>query len=299
MKYSYSLVVVAAAIALEFRLDEGAELLLMLIIFSVIGAMFAHSIYVAKKTDERLKEAYRQTALATGVKSDFLAVMSHELRTPLTAVMGFAELLIDGCAGKTTPEQSEMLQRIDESSKHLLSLIQQVLDISMAEKGQLDLQIERCDVSDLIIRTVSIMDPIAKKKGLTVHVNVPRQRCLADTDIGKLRQVVVNLVGNSIKFTKVGSITVELDCSNSHFRLRVRDTGIGIREEDYEQVFEPFYQGEGTIYNRSREGAGLGLTISREIVLLMQGTIECDSKLGEGSTFSVRIPRLLDVAMAS
>lgn len=272
---------------------------IMMTAMSLLGAVLTHSHRVQHETAARLEEAYKEVKLSAGAKGDFLAVMSHEIRTPLTAVMGYTELLIDGCIGKTTVEQQETLLRIDESSKHLLSLIQQVLDISLAEKGHLDLQVERCDVCDLIKRTVSIMDQMAKKKGLTVHVNLPHQRCLADTDIGKLRQVIINLVGNAIKFTNTGSVTIELGYNNTHFTLQVRDTGIGIREEDHTRVFEPFYQGEGTIYNRSREGAGLGLTISREIVLLLQGTIDCRSKVGEGSVFSIKLPRVTDVVMVA
>lgn len=296
---NFSLVIVAATIALEFSMDEGSELAMMVVILTVIGALVLHSRYVEQENTTRLKEAYKQAALAAGVKSDFLAVMSHELRTPLTAIMGYSEILLDGCVGPMVPEQAEMLERIDASSKHLLLLIQQVLDISRAERGKLEMQVDRFDICELVKRTVTILNPIASKKGLTLHVNVPRNRCLAESDMGKLRQIIVSLVGNAIKFTNEGSVTVELLPNHSTFMLKVRDTGIGIPLEEQGMVFEPFYQVGGSIYNRSKEGAGLGLTICREITLLMNGSIECESKPDAGTVFTVILPRVVQVSLVA
>jgi signal transduction histidine kinase len=272
---------------------------IMMTALSLLGAVLTHSHRVQHETAGRLEEAYKEAVRASGVKGDFLAVMSHELRTPLTAVMGYAELLLDGCVGKLTVEQADMLKRIDASSKHLLSLIQQVLDISRAERGRLEVQVERFDVCDLLKRTITIMDPLANKKGLPLHINVPRQRCVVDTDIGKLRQVIVNLVGNAIKFTDVGSITVELLTNNNSFTLTIRDTGIGIPNDEQGRVFDAFYQVGGNIYNRSREGAGLGLTISREIILLLHGSLTCESREGIGSIFTIVLPRVSEVALVA
>lgn len=295
----YSLAVTAASMALAFFVNEGIELAVMETILLLLGGLLLRSRYVAQETANRLKEAYKQTALAGGAKSDFLAVMSHELRTPLTAIMGYSEILLDGVAGPVPSEQAEMIQRIDTSSKHLLLLIQQVLDISRAEKGRLEIQVDRFDVCDLVTRTVTILSPLASKKGIALHINVPPGRCLAESDIGKLRQVIINLVGNAIKFTDEGSVTVELLPNHTNFAVSIRDTGIGIPLDQQPLVYEPFYQCGGNTYNRSKEGAGLGLTISREIILLLKGSIACDSKVGHGTTFTVVLPRIAEVALVA
>ena len=277
----------------------GLSTMVMLITFMVFGAILTHSHRIHDEGRSKLEDAYKTALRASGAKDEFMAVMSHELRTPLTAVMGYAELMLDGCAGDCNEKQKAWLVAIGHSSKHLLSLIEQVLDITRAEKGKLECQVERTDASDLLRRTANILKPLADKKGLDLWINVPKTRMLVETDIGKLRQVIVNLVGNAIKFTEKGAVTVELTGTQTKLQLTVRDTGIGISEEDLVQIFEPFYQGGESAYNRSKEGAGLGLTICRDIVQLLGGTIEVRSTVGEGSMFVVTLPRVLEIALVA
>jgi signal transduction histidine kinase len=247
----------------------------------------------------KLEDAYKAAIRAAGAKDDFMAVMSHELRTPLTAIMGYIELMIDGCAGKCNPQQQEWLERVDVSSKHLLTLIEQVLDICRAEKGKLECQIERTDAGDLVRRTTTILKPLADKKKVQFYVNVPKDRVIVETDISKLRQVIVNLVSNAIKFTEQGSITVELSVTSQTLRLTVRDTGCGIADAELEHIYEPFYQGGVNPYNRSKDGAGLGLTITRDILMLLGGTISVDTEVRKGSIFLVTLPRVAEVALVA
>lgn len=238
----------------------------------------------------RAEEAYKTILGVNQLKDDFLAVMSHELRTPLTAIMGYTELLIDGVVGSLTEPQQDMLVRIDESSKHLLNLIQQVLDIHKGERGAIVADYASVNLTDLVKHNVTLLGPLSDKKGLTVYCNVPNTPVWGDTDISKLRQILINLIGNAVKFTEDGSVTVELRYSNTHIKLCVSDTGPGIPLQHQTQIFLPFFQQDGG-KNRSKEGAGLGLAITRELVKTLHGTITVESEVGEGATFCVELPR--------
>lgn len=275
------------------------ESLVQTFTFSLFGMVILVGHRRKNRALTKLEDAYKTAIRAAGAKDDFLAVMSHELRTPLTAIMGYIELMIDGCAGKCNPQQQEWLERVDFSSKHLLTLIEQVLDVCRAEKGKLECQIERTDAGDLVKRTTTILKPLADKKKVQFYVNVPKDRVLVETDISKLRQVIVNLVSNAIKFTEQGSITVELSVTPQSLRLAVRDTGCGIPDRELEHIYEPFYQGGINPYNRSKDGAGLGLTITRDILMLLGGTISVDTQVHKGSIFLVTLPRLADVALVA
>jgi signal transduction histidine kinase len=243
-----------------------------------------------KRKDKQLQEAFQSLVGASLMKDEFLAVMSHELRTPLTAVIGYSELMLEGIGGATTVEQQDMLQRIDIASKHLMTLIQQVLDLSRAQHGKLIPNYARVDVRTLTSHTAMIASAMASRKGLQFFVNVPADQVLCDVDPGKYRQILLNLIGNAVKFTDEGSITVQLRPTNNCVVLSVHDTGIGIPADLQDRIFEPFFRVDGGL-TRAKDGAGLGLAIVRTLVDVMNGSIKVRSVAGEGSEFEIRIPR--------
>lgn len=243
-----------------------------------------------KRKDKQLREALASLVSAALMKDEFLAVMSHELRTPLTAVIGYSELMLEGIGGEPTEEQKDMLERIGTSSKHLMTLIQQVLDLSRAQHGRLIANPTRVDVKTLTAHTAMITGANATRKGLQFFVNVPNDPIFCETDSGKFRQILLNLIGNAIKFTENGSVTIQLRATDQHLVLSIRDTGIGIPLDLQDRIFEPFFRVDGGL-TRRRDGAGLGLAITHELVDLLEGTIKVKSTPGEGSEFEVRLPR--------
>ena len=246
-----------------------------------------------RKQEQTLKEALTTARHANLMKEEFLAIMSHELRTPLTAILGYTELMLDGIGGPMSEECTDMLERVDTSSKHLLSLIEQILDISKARRGKLFPNYTRIDVKTLISRTAIIAHSMAERKGIQLYINVPADPVECDLDPGKFRQILLNLLGNAVKFTDAGSVTIELRATQNNIAMCIRDTGIGISPEDCDKIFDPFYRVDGG-FARRREGAGLGLTITRELVECLEGTIRVRSEQGAGSEFEVQLPRYHD-----
>ena len=236
-----------------------------------------------------VEEQGRALALASQHKSQFLANMSHELRTPLNAVLGYAELLADGIYGELTEKARGVLERIQSNGKHLLGLINDVLDLSKIEAGQLTLAIEAYAVPAVVHSVVSATESLAKAKGLTLATDVPKDLPLGSGDERRLTQVILNLVGNAIKFTDKGSVVIAVTCANGRFDLAVSDTGPGIAEADQARIFEEFQQVDNS-NTRRKGGTGLGLSISKKIVELHGGAITVESELGKGSTFHVVLP---------
>jgi PAS domain S-box-containing protein len=249
-----------------------------------------------RKADEALIAAKQAAEAASEAKSRFLAVMSHELRTPLTAVIGFTDLLESEVLGATSAKQREALSRIRASSWHLIGIIDEILTLSRTEAGKEEIRAEEVDVAGVLREVMRVLDPQAVKRGITLRGVNTREPVQLTTDPGKLRQIVINLVGNAVKYTSHGTVTVEIAEDDAWLRVHVRDTGPGISAEDRERIFEAFTQVESS-YTRGGSGAGLGLTISRKLARLLGGDIELRSREGEGSTFSVRLPR--DAAWAS
>lgn len=237
-------------------------------------------------------ESSRKAALeATRIKSEFLATMSHELRTPLNAIGGYTQLLAMGIHGKVTKEQLDTLNRIDRSQRHLLGLINEILNLSRLEAGKLDYNIGDVDVAEIVGDIAPMIEPQLDAKGILRDVQVPEGICVrADRD--KLQQILLNLLSNAVKFTQQGGridVTAGVSVEEKVAWISVADTGLGIPADKMEAIFEPFIQVDSR-HSRPEQGAGLGLSISRDLARGMMGEITVTSKLGSGSTFIVTLP---------
>ncbi len=250
----------------------------------------------ARAESERARrdaDAARATAEdASRAKSDFLATMSHELRTPLNAIIGYQNLLADGVTGPVSDTQRRQLDRIGASAHHLLMLIDEVLTLSRVEAGKESVHVEPVDVAVILDEAGSIIEPLAKQKGLEFQVIEPASAVRMQTDGGKLRQALLNLLSNAVKFTGRGSVTLRASVDGDAVVFEVRDSGIGIAAEHCERIFEPFWQVEAST-TRTVPGTGLGLAVTRRIATLLGGTVSVQSAVGEGSTFTIRLPREL------
>jgi signal transduction histidine kinase len=246
---------------------------------------------VAERT-EVLEAAMEDLVEANEAKSRFLAAMSHELRTPLNSVIGFTGVIRQGLAGPVTAEQDRQLAMVDRSSRHLLGLIDQVLDLSRIESGSEALARDTFLIDELLWEVREALDPLAAAKGLKLVVTNLElgARNTMVTDRAKLRQVLLNLVGNAIKFTDHGRVALSASAFGDLMRLTVTDTGVGIAPQDRESVFEAYHQVPG-IAGGKPEGTGLGLALSTRIAVLLGGDIGLDSEVGVGSRFTVTIPQ--------
>jgi len=245
-----------------------------------------------KRVNQRTAElevAKERAEQADRIKSAFLATMSHELRTPLNSIIGFTGIMLQGLAGPLNPEQQKQMAMVQNSSRHLLSLINDVLDISKIEAGQLDLAYETFDLRTSIEKMVKLITPLAEKKSLDLHVELPDSQATVTTDQRRLEQVILNLLNNAVKFTDQGQVGILCRNEDDSHVLYFSDTGIGIQQENLPNLFQPFTQID-TGLARKREGTGLGLSICKKILDLMGGSIEVESTWGQGSTFTVRLP---------
>lgn len=254
---------------------------------------------VTHRTAE-LAAALQQAEAADRLKSAFLATMSHELRTPLNSIIGFTGLLLQKLAGPINPEQEKQLGMVRGSARHLLDLINDVLDISKIEAGQLKVTHEPFDLAQAVERAVALIAPMADKKGLSLDIttgDIPAQLC---SDRRRVEQILINLLNNAVKFTDTGGVTLRVAVepafedkaeqgSERAIRIIVSDTGIGIKREDLDNLFQPFRQLDNGL-SRQHEGTGLGLAICRRLANLLDGTIGARSTPGKGSTFTLTLP---------
>jgi signal transduction histidine kinase len=226
---------------------------------------------------------------ATLAKSEFLASMSHELRTPLNSIIGFSGILLDGLAGEIPDEQRKQITMINRSGRHLLSLINDILDLSKVEAGRMEVVPVAFDVEELVRQVVEAVRPLADERSLSLTHEIAGLDTRAFTDEERLRQILLNLVGNAIKFTETGSVCVSADLADpGTISLSVIDTGSGIGKDDLDRVFEEFTQAPAP---RTTKGTGLGLTISRSMAALLGGVVTVVSEPRVGSTFTVAVPR--------
>jgi signal transduction histidine kinase len=226
------------------------------------------------------------------LKSEFLAHLSHELRTPLNAVTGFSELLLEETYGPLVPRQRRYVEEILASGRHLLQLINDVLDLSKIEAGRMDVRVEEFSLRQAIEGAVSVIQPLAQEKGLEVGVTIEPELDAVELDPGKTKQVLYNLMSNAAKFTDSGKVTISAARSltgGEWVELVVADTGIGIERKDQARIFREFEQVGGSHSGRY-EGTGLGLALTRRLIELQGGTIAVESELGRGSRFVVRLP---------
>jgi hypothetical protein len=240
---------------------------------------------------EKLEDANARLKELDRIKSQFLANMSHELRTPLNSVIGFSEVLQDGILGEISEQQRSALEEIWRSSRHLLDLINDLLDFSRIENGRMMLHKTSFELSDLLDEVKTVIQPLAKKKSQALEVCLEAAMPPVTADRLRLKQILLNLVGNASKFTQEGG-HITLTCSltiNDQVLFSVADNGIGISPEDQKIIFEEFRQVDGTV-TRSETGSGLGLTISKRLVELAGGQIWVESQLGKGAVFSVLLP---------
>jgi signal transduction histidine kinase len=245
---------------------------------------------------DEIQDKSRQLEEASKHKSQFLANMSHELRTPLNAILGYTELIIDGVYGETPEKARAVLQRVESNGRHLLGLINDVLDFSKIEAGQLKLALTEFSMKDVAYTVFSAVEPLAAKKKLNFKLDVPPDMPNGYGDERKLTQVLVNLVGNAIKFTDAGEISIKVAAASDSFRVAVHDTGPGIALADQEKLFEEFQQADNSI-TKAKGGTGLGLAISRRIIEMHGGRLWVESSPGNGSVFTFTIPSAVEQAM--
>ena len=240
-----------------------------------------------------IEDKSRQIEVASQHKSQFLANMSHELRTPLNAILGYTELMADGAYGEPSEKMLGVLQRLESNGKHLLGLINDVLDLSKIEAGQLELELSDYSVQDIAQTVRSTLEPLAADKKLAFKVELAPQMPSGRGDGRRLTQVLINLVGNAIKFTDAGEVAIKAEANNGLFYVSVRDTGPGISAADQAKLFQEFQQADNAI-TRKKGGTGLGLAISKRIIEMHGGKIWVESQSGHGSTFAFTLPVIVE-----
>jgi signal transduction histidine kinase len=242
---------------------------------------------------DEIQDKSRQLEEASQHKSQFLANMSHELRTPLNAILGYTELMADGAYGEPSEKMLGILKRLEANGRHLLGLINDVLDLSKIEAGQLVLELSDYCIQDIAQTVRSTLEPLAADKKLGFKVEMAGELPPGHGDGRRLTQVLINLVGNAIKFTDAGEVAIKAEANNGAFYVSVRDTGPGISAVDQAKLFQEFQQADNAI-TRKKGGTGLGLAISKRIIEMHGGRIWVESQSGQGSTFTFTLPVIVE-----
>jgi signal transduction histidine kinase len=253
--------------------------------FAAQSALAIHNARLFREIEEK----GRELEIANKHKSEFLANMSHELRTPLNAILGYTELILDNIYGNVPEKIQEVLKRLEKSGRHLLSLINDVLDLAKIEAGQITLSLNEYSMGEVIQTVFTSVEALAAEKKLDMKVEVSKNLPTGKGDEQRIAQVILNLVGNAIKFTNEGEIKAEATVANQTFLVSISDTGPGLAEADQKKIFEEFHQVDGSS-TRKKGGTGLGLSISKKVVDLHGGRIWVEPTLGKGSTFRFTLP---------
>jgi signal transduction histidine kinase len=276
-----------------------------------LGLVLRHERRQARSLVERSKELERLSSELLRVnrmKSEFLANVSHELRTPLNAIVGFVDLLREGVYGELAPRQVKPVERIEASANHLRHLVDQVLDLAKMAAGRLEIHTETIDLRPFVLDVASEIESLVSEKGLSLSLVMGAALPRIRTDPTHLRQILMNLLGNAVKYTNEGSIVIRTrlvdslpetgaaperssDTAHPWIGIQVIDTGIGIHPADQSRIFEEFEQvNAGPRGHSALRGTGLGLAISRRLAMLLGGTVELESEQGKGSTFTLWLP---------
>jgi len=273
---------------LEERVNERtAEL-------NEINLQLKEEIEIRKKTELAFKKAKEVAEQANLAKSQFLANMSHELRTPLNAIIGYSEILFEEAKDQENSDYTNDLLKIMQAARHLLAMINDVLDLSKIEAGKMQIHTETFDLAEIISEITNTISPLTTKNKNVLQVIWQGREGLVHSDVTKIRQILINLLGNASKFTDQGIIQLRVGIEEdnkgiSWVRFQVKDSGIGISPEQQAKLFQPFIQADAST-TRKYGGTGLGLTISQHFTEMLGGYLTLDSKMGEGSTFTVLIP---------
>ena len=272
---------------------SGEQIPYLLVIPFIYGVFVKRSNEFKSRIDymktEELKVLRVQAQNASKAKSDFLANMSHELRTPLNAIIGYSEMLMEEAEDDGLDTYSEDLNKINSSGEHLLTLINDILDLSKIEAGKMELHLEEFRFEKHLRQIEATAKPLVEKNGNKFVIEKPDTTENLTNDQTKLRQILFNMLSNAAKFTKKGTVTLAISKDDNDIKFAVRDTGIGMNEEQLGKVFEEFTQAE-TSTSKDYGGTGLGLPISKKMTELMGGKMDVESKEGEGTTFSITIP---------
>jgi signal transduction histidine kinase len=275
------------------RVDDGARLREIALLQQRALALETE-LRRRSELEGELRDALRAAKAASRAKSDFLTVMSHELRTPLNAIGGHAQLIEMGLHGPVTDAQREALDRVQRSQRHLLAMINDLLNLAQADAGRVTYAIVHQPVAPALREVATLLEPLAAMNGITITVRSDHDALLVQADPEKLQQIMLNVVSNAIKFsTHGGRITLEsVPCPTdaSLVEIRVHDTGVGMPASQLSSIFEPFVQLGVPVHGGQRDGIGLGLSISRMLARGMGGDLTAESEEGAGSTFTLTVP---------
>lgn len=270
------------------------SLIIIFVLLSLIASGFAlffleRDSRLRYYADQKLIEANEKLMEVDRLKSQFLATMSHELRTPLNSIIGFTGILLQGLAGPLNDEQKKQLSMSYGSAKHLLSLINDILDISRIESGKFHYEIQSVNIKDIVFEVKNTLKPQVDSKGIHFIIELPDKLPEVQSDRKRVFQILLNLANNAVKFTDMGEVKISCTSDEKEITISVSDTGMGIKPENLKMLFEAFRQVDGTS-QRKYEGTGLGLYLSKKLVELLGGKISAESEFGVGSKFTFTIP---------
>ena len=242
-----------------------------------------------KKAEQHLVRSKERAETADRHKSSFLSTMSHEIRAPLNSIIGFSGILLQEIPGTLNAEQKKQLGMIQTSGRHLLSLINDLLDLSKIEAGQLNINPEHFNLLEVIEDVMQLEWPLANGKNIALELKIVPGIEEVKSDKQRIHQIILNILNNAIKFTEKGSVTISCFQENNSVKIEISDTGIGIKKVDLQKIFNPFIQIENDL-TKTQIGSGLGLPVTRKFLELLKGTIEVSSVLGKGTTFTISLP---------